>query len=196
MTLAGKKLSFEEYLALSDTGLEGPAELIDGELVLLPPEAGFNLDIATFLQITLIKLGIPFQLIHAGRCEVQTPVLEPGDASNRFPDLIVLWPDHIPLTRNRMTITLEMLPPRWVMEVVSPGKTNHSRDYIRKRNQYAAVGIPEYMIVDPEEQVVRVLRLAGETYQEVGCYRGEAIAHSPEFPELSLTTAQILSAGA
>lgn len=32
-----KKLSFEDYLALEDTGYEGCVELTDGELVELPP---------------------------------------------------------------------------------------------------------------------------------------------------------------
>jgi Uma2 family endonuclease len=99
-----------------------------------------------------------------------------------------------------MTITLEMPPPLWVMEVVSPGKTNRDRDYIRKRAQYAAVGIPEYVIVDPEEQVVLVLRLEqGEReqgeYIEAGRYTGDRPLQSPTFPALNLTAAQILSAG-
>lgn len=71
MTTTGK-LTFADYLALPETGLEGRAELIDGVLVELPPESGLNLDIAAFLQLALIQTGIPFQLVQVGRCEVQT----------------------------------------------------------------------------------------------------------------------------
>lgn len=52
-----------------------------------------------------------------------------------------------------MTITLKM-PPQFVLEVVSPEQMNCQRDYVRKRAQYAAVGIPEYVIVDSEERTV------------------------------------------
>ena len=46
-------------------------------------------------------------------------------------------------------ITLDMAPPRLVVEVVSPGQENHRRDYREKRNQYEWRGIPEYWICRP-----------------------------------------------
>jgi Uma2 family endonuclease len=52
-----------------------------------------------------------------------------------------------------------MPPPRLVVEVVSPGKTNIDRDYRYKRSQYQARGIAEYWIVDPITQRVTVLTL-------------------------------------
>ncbi|MFQ3618233.1 MAG: Uma2 family endonuclease, partial [Cyanobacteriota bacterium] len=66
---------------------------------------------------------------------------------------------------------------------------------IRKRAQYAAVGIPEYVIVDPEEQAVRVLRLEHGEYVELGRYVEEMRVAFPTFPALDLTAAQILNAG-
>jgi Uma2 family endonuclease len=56
--------------------------------------------------------------------------LQPGDAANRFPDLVVLQTAHLELTRRRLTITLNMPPPRLIVEIVSPGKSNRERDYI------------------------------------------------------------------
>ena len=44
-----KKLSFEDYLALDDSGLECHAELINGELLEVPPEAGLNSSIVMFV---------------------------------------------------------------------------------------------------------------------------------------------------
>jgi hypothetical protein len=41
--------------------------------------------------------------------------------------------------------------------VVSPGKENEDRDYRYKRSEYAARGIAEYWIVDPERDRVAVL---------------------------------------
>ncbi|MBF2085083.1 MAG: Uma2 family endonuclease [Thermoleptolyngbya sp. C42_A2020_037] len=190
-----QKLTFADYLALEDTGIEGRAELIEGELIALPPESRINTEIATFVFSSLLAIAIPHYLLKLYSCEVQTPVLEPRDAANRYPDLVLIREEHRALCDRRMTITLEMPPPLWVMEVVSPGKTNRDRDYIRKRAQYAAVGIPEYVIVDPEEQAVLVLRLEQGEYIEAGRYTGECPLQSPTFPVLNLTAAQILSAG-
>lgn len=187
------KLSFEDYLALEDTGYEGCVELVDGELVELPPESGINTEIAAIWFAALLSIGVSVLHLKMGNCEIQTPVLAPGDAANRFPDLVVIREEHRSLTQHRMTITLEMPPPRFVLEVLSPGQTNHNRDYVRKRAQYAAVGIPEYMIVDPEERAITVLALEQGNYREVGCYRGDQRIISPTFPDLSLTANQIFT---
>jgi Uma2 family endonuclease len=186
-----KKISLKDYLALEDTGLERPAEWIDGELIDLPPESGLNTEIAALWFAALLASGVSPLHLKLGNCEVQTPVLARGDAANRFPDLVVIREEHRSLTQHRMTITLEMPPPRFVLEVVSPGQANRDRDYVRKRAQYAAVGIPEYVIVDPETQTVTVLVLEQGNYQEAGCYQGEQRVLSPTFPDLNLTADQI-----
>ena len=188
-----KKLTFDEYLSYSDN-TDKRYELIDGELIALPPESEPNNFIANYLFFYLASSGlVPLRLIKTHNCEVQVAVLRSGDAANRYPDLIILEPEHIPLTANRLTITFDMLPPRLVVEVVSPGRVGRERDYERKRAQYAARGIAEYWVIDPIEQVVTVLRLEEGQYVEVGVFRdGEAIV-SPMFPQLSLTVQQIWS---
>jgi Uma2 family endonuclease len=191
MTQAKPKFAtFAEYLSYSSE-LEGQFQLIDGELVELPPESRFNSTIAVHILLALIKAGISVDLIHPGKCEVQVSVLRKGDAANRFPDLVVLRPEHLELTQRRLTITLEMPPPRLVVEVVSPGTTNRDRDYINKRAQYGAIGVDEYWIVDPNAQKVLVLELAGEEYREVGQFGGDDRILSITFPELTLTAQQI-----
>ncbi len=188
-----KKLTFDEYLNYSDN-TDNRYELIDGELIALLPESEPNNFIANYLFFYLASSGIvPLRLIKTHNCEVQVAVLRSGDAANRYPDLIILEPEHIPLTANRLTITFDMLPPRLAVEVVSPGRVGSDRDYARKRAQYAARGIVEYWIIDPIEQVVTVLRLEDGQYVEVGVFQhGEAII-SPMFPQLSLTVQQIFN---
>lgn len=48
-----------------------------------------------------------------------------------------------------------------VMEVVSGGPQDRKRDLVIKRAEYAAAGIPEYWIVDPESRRITVLTLVG-----------------------------------
>jgi Uma2 family endonuclease len=188
-----KKLTFNEYFNYSDN-TDNRYELIDGELIALPPESEPNNFIANYLFFYLASSGlVPLRLIKTHNCEVQVAVLRSGDATNRYPDLIILEPEHIPLTVNRLTITFDMLPPRLVVEVVSPGRVGSDRDYERKRAQYAARGIAEYWAIDPIEQVVTVLRLQDGQYVEVGVFRDGGAIVSPMFPQLSLRVQQILS---
>ncbi len=192
MTQAQKqKLTFEEYLTYEDD-TDNRYELIDGELVTLPPESEPNNAIVSYLFLVLVNSGIPWRCIKTHMCEIQVPILREGDAANRYPDLVVLRPEHILLTANRLTITLDMPPPQLVVEVVSPGRIGRDRDYISKRTQYAARSIPEYWIVDPQEQMIAVLRLESGEYVEVGMFQGEQALVSPTFPQLNLTAQQVL----
>ncbi len=113
--------SFEEYLFYSDAvPMDGHYELVDGVLAQWPPESEPNNWIADNLQFLLAIANIlPRRLIKTHSCEVQVPVLQPKDAANRYPDLVVLRPEHLELTQRRLTITLDMPPPRLIVEVVS-----------------------------------------------------------------------------
>ncbi|HIK56095.1 MAG TPA: Uma2 family endonuclease [Synechococcales cyanobacterium M55_K2018_004] len=194
MTQAKVKFTtFEEYLSYSDeTPMEGRYELIDGELVELPPESELNNWLALNLRDYLIQV-VRRRLVRIHACEVQVPVLHPGDPANRFPDLVVLRPEHLELTQRRLTITLDMPPPRLIAEVVSPGKANRDRDYLHKRAQYAAIGVTEYWLIDPVAQTVMVLTLEGDAYREVGVFGNQEAIVSIEFPDLTLTAGQILA---
>jgi Uma2 family endonuclease len=194
MTQAKVKFTtFEDYLSYSnEMDMEGRYELIDGELVELPPESEPNSWIGRALFLIFATSGIisPRLVVILG-CEIQVPVLQPKDPANRFPDLVVLRPEHLQLTQRRLTITLDMPPPRLIIEVVSPGKANRDRDYLHKRAQYAAIGVPEYWLIDPVAQTVMVLSLEGGIYREIGVFgKQEAIA-SVEFAGLELTVGQI-----
>jgi Uma2 family endonuclease len=198
MRPAAKNLTFEDYVKLDAAdwlrlGLpEGRCEYVEGELVELPPESGPNDAIPNYLLVVLVNAGIPLQWIRPGTCEIAVPQLAPKDPRTRIPDLVILQPEHIPLTATKLFITLEMPPPAIVAEAVSPGKGNRERDYHRKRAQYAARGIPEYWLFDREEQQVSVLQLQGQHYREGGVFRGSDRLISPTFPDLVLTAEQLL----
>lgn len=185
--------SFEEYLAVDPENLpEGRYEYVDGDLVELMPEGEENDGIANYLFYLLVQANItPPKLIRPGRCEVEVP----GKPRTRFPDLVILDPAHPDLTKRRLTITQAMPAPRLVAEVVSPGKKNRDRDYIAKRKQYAACGIPEYWLIDPEMQAITVLALVEQQYVEHGVFKGETRLHSALFGLLPLTATQVLKAG-
>ncbi|AUB36325.1 Endonuclease, Uma2 family [Nostoc flagelliforme CCNUN1] len=99
-------------------------------------------------------------------------------ATTRIPDLVVLTNELATALESatRSTITLDMPPPALVVEVVSPGKANEDRDYRYKRSEYAARGIAEYWIVDPQINAVTVLILIDGFYEETRFAGNSAIA--------------------
>ena len=197
MTQAAKRLTFEEYLNLEaeDDLPEGLAEFVDGELRELPPESGLNDAFANYLFFILVNAGLPLNLVRPGKCEIEVPVLQRKDPRTRFPDLVVLRPEHLPLIEKRLTIRVETSPPQFVADVVSPGDRNRKRDYERKREQYQARGIPEYWLIDPAQRAVTVLELQSGRYQQIGLFLGEQMIQSSLLNRLNfaLTAEQIFT---
>lgn len=118
---------------------------------------------------------------------------------NRVPDVVVLRPEHIEilLETKKSTLLLGMPAPAFVAEVVSPGSENsdnYRRDYEWQRQQYEALEIPEYWIIDRHRQQVKVLTLKDGLYSEL-VYRGDALVQSDAFPQLTLSAAKVLAGG-
>jgi Uma2 family endonuclease len=117
-----------------------------------------------------------------------------GEPKNRYPDLTILREEHIQQLSKRNTIRLTMAPPLVVMEIVSPGEIQRDRDYIAKRIQYQDCCIPEYWIVDPQNQTILILELVGNSYITFGEFKEDDLLRSPTFGQLELRIIDILSA--
>lgn len=190
MTTISKRLTLEEYLNYDD-GTDIQYELVAGELIAMPPESPKNVQIALFVLSQLLKF-VPINRL-SNKAEI---VVSGSRATTRVPDLVVLTDELAATLQNatRSTITLDMPPPALVVEVVSPGKVNEDRDYRYKRSEYAARGIAEYWIVNPQTNKVSVLTLVEGFYEEM-IFEGSTEIASSTFPDLQLTAQQILTAG-
>lgn len=190
MTIASGKMAFDEYLTYDD-GSDTRYELVNGELVPMPPESRLNARIAMFLVLEFAKL-VSFRLI----CCKDTELEVSGKfASARLPDVMVLTEELDKILGDaRSTITRDMPPPMLVVEVVSPGKENEDRDYRYKRSEYAARGVNEYWIIDPQRQQVTILSLVDGLYEEQ-VFQGNTPIVSLILPKLKLTTEQLMNAG-
>ncbi len=86
----------------------------------------------------------------------------------REPDLVLLLDVNDPRNQNAFWLGADL-----VVEIVSPDDVE--RDTVIKRADYAEAGIPEYWIVNPEEQTITVLKLEVGAYVAHGVFgRGEA----------------------
>lgn len=194
MVTTTKKLTFAEYLKYND-GTDTKYELVNGELIPMSLGTGKHGAITKFLErnfddeIGRIGINWTAQKFAVG---VRSPRGGRWDTS-RIPDITVLTIEQWESLANReAVIELDEPPPILVVEVVSESTT--STDYRAKRSEYAVLGISEYWIVDPIDEVVIVCSLIEGFYDAVS-FRGEERIISPNFPELNLSAEQVLQAG-
>lgn len=189
-------LTFEEFV--TQFGDDCQYELIDGELIAMEP-TGPHEQVAGFvnlqLNLAIAQLNQPYFI--PMRCLIK-PL---GPTSAFKPDMIVLDRPALaaePLWRREPIVTLGASV-KLVVEVVS---TNWQNDYARKLDDYQALGISEYWIVDylglggtffigsPKQPTITVCTLQGDRY-EMQKFRGEDSLISLIFPELRLTAQQV-----
>jgi Uma2 family endonuclease len=190
-TATDRPMTLEEYLNYDD-GTETRYELVAGVPVEMPTESNLNNLIALFLLTQFLRF-VAFQQL----CHKDTEIVVTGArATARLPDLMVLTEAGAAALKGakRNLITADMPPPALVVEVVSPGTASSERDYRYKRSEYAARGIGEYWIVDPQQSQITVLTLVAGWY-EAAVFQGEAPLVSTTLPDLELTASQVLQAG-
>lgn len=188
-----RRMSLAEFLSYDD-GTDQRYELVNGVLVEMGAESRANIKIALFLIQAFL------QIVGYDRLGIKEKV----EVSSRFvtardPDLIVHSEASAAAVAGRSEACLKLYDPNplLVVEVVSPGderSDNYQRDYVQKPKEYAARGVAEYWIVDPERAVIRVGCLAGDAY-EYSDFRGEDVITSPAFPDWTLAAVAILAAG-
>jgi Uma2 family endonuclease len=180
-------LTFEDYLR-HDDGTDSRCELVNGVLVEMPPESEENNDIARKLLFELAK-HMPIVLLAHKDTEIE---VTGRLATSRIPDLLV----HTEASKaaiagtTRATITRDMPPPALVVEVVSPGQVNRERDYRYKHTEYAARGIAEYWIVDPETRQVTLCLWVNGQYED-RVYSEAEVLQSTVVPGFGLTVVEI-----
>jgi Uma2 family endonuclease len=107
----------------------------------------------------------------------------------REPDLLLVRDRADPRNQDEFWLGADL-----TLEVVSPD--DPGRDIVTKRADYAEAGIPEYWIVNPLDETITVLTLAGEAYVEHGVFARGAAATSPLLADLSVDVAAVFDAGA
>lgn len=184
-------LTFEEYLR-HDAGTDTRHELVNGVLLEMPPESEENNDIARTLLFEFAK-HLPIALLAYKDTEIEVTGRR---ATCRIPDLLVHTEESKGAIAGaaRATLTRDMPPPALVVEVVSPGRENRDRDYRHKHTEYAARGIAEYWIVDPETQQITLCRWVNGLYEDA-VYSGTEAIQSTIVPAFALTPAELFAKG-
>lgn len=114
------------------------------------------------------------------------------DKERYYPEISVMDMQSL-FNLDRKNTILGQRPLCLAVEVVKPGRINRQRDYSLKRADYESLEIPEYWIVDPQENQIIIHQLVNSFYRSRQYKAAERIM-SPTFPAIALTPAQILSA--
>jgi Uma2 family endonuclease len=180
-----KRFTFEEYCTYDDGTGNHRYELVNGRLELMNPPTFRHLLIADSLRDTLKaeikRLDLPW--ICLSEAGIRT-----GWRTSRLADVLVLEAEQVRECLDESAIC--QIPPILAIEIVSPDSIK--RDYRYKRSEYAALGVPEYWIIDPLKCQITILILDEGLYEET-IYTSEQKIVSSSFSEISLSVQEILS---
>ncbi|MCI0682838.1 MAG: Uma2 family endonuclease [Gemmataceae bacterium] len=181
----------DEYLSLEDHyGAHIRVELSEGRLEVLPMPTEPHQLILAFLWKYLerfVELHAPGVVLFSGtrvRLRLRTEV------KFREPDVVYMSAKHASRRHKEFWDGADL-----VMEVVSGDAKDRIRDWKTKPVEYAAAGIPEYWIVDPEKKVIRVLTLKGRSYRRHGDFKPGSRATSVLLPGFAVAVDEVLAAG-
>ena len=173
--------SVRDYLAL-DRGLL--VEYTDGFVRVLPMPTPLHQWIVRFIFEALHRYVSENKL---GEVLFAPLPVELTPTKYREPDVVFLRPERL------VSMKLQPKGADLVVEVVSEGKDSRERDYINKRVEYAAAGIAEYWIVDPEQQTITVLTLDGDSYREHGLFGRTDVVTSVLLEEFSVAADDVFA---
>jgi Uma2 family endonuclease len=174
--------SEEAYLWLTDhtTRL---IECTDGYLEILPRPT----DKHQTMLLLLYEFLVAFLRPRGGKVLVAPLRLRIRDRKYREPDILLVGSARDPRRQNRFWLGADL-----VVEIVSPEKPE--RDLVEKRGDYAEAQVPEYWIVNPQNETITVLRLEGAAYTEYGVFGRGAVATSVLFEGFGVSVAEVFDA--
>jgi Uma2 family endonuclease len=196
LDVLARSLTFDQFINFDDGNELNEYELVDGRLILMPEPDDLHEEILEFisfifeLQYRRLKLNYSVRKRNA---------LMLDDFRGRRPDIAVI---ERAATRKEDRKPGIRTKPLMIVEIASG---NWSNDLIDKQEEFEALGVLEYWIVDYKGQIpakycqrgkckkVIVLTLENKVYQKAEYIEGEVIP-CITFPNLKITVDQVLAA--
>jgi Uma2 family endonuclease len=174
--------SEDDYLWLTDH-TNRLVEYTDGYIEILPMPTTRHQAILRFLFLAFHAVVDP-----VGGTVFFAPLrLRVAEGRFREPDLLLLKDKHDSRYQERFWTGADL-----TLEVVS--KKKQFRDLIDKRDEYAAAGVPEYWMVNPQKNTITVLRLENSAYVEHGVFRRGDTATSVILPGFGVSVDAVFDA--
>jgi Uma2 family endonuclease len=174
--------SEEEYLALPGNRL---IEFSNGVLEVLPLPTMSHQQLLLYMYSALFAYVSKHDL---GKVLVAALPVRLWSGKFREPDLVFLLRKHFRRMGEQFWDGADL-----VMEVVSRNPEGRHRDLKTKRREYARARIPEYWIIDPQQETITVLRLSGSRYIVQGYFERGSEASSHLLPGFSVSVATVFA---
>lgn len=178
------RITVDVYERMAHSGMlpERGFELIDGLVVEMAPKSDRHRYAATCLNAL-------FGDQRRGRY-----VVDAGSLSLRLGPHDELEPD-IALVRTSRSYTVERSRPDEIALIVEVAATSLAIDLGEKRIKYAGAGIPEYWVVDLQEDVIHLFRnLRDSAYADRRVAKAGDTISPVEFADVSIDVAEVLGA--
>lgn len=159
-------------------GEDDPRELLDGYLVEIEVPTRTHERIVAVLIALLTSWGWSR---NAGEVLASGYKIRIDDRRGTMPDVQFYRKGNIPRGQER---GLEQGRPDLVVEVISP--SSRSKDSVRKLHDYAAIGVPEFWLLDPEARTLERLVLRDGVYSIVEALEGEVPFRPDSFEGLEI----------
>ena len=176
--------TWEDFIELDE---DDPRELLDGYLVEIEVPTWTHEEIVAALIGSLQPWA---RSRNAGRVLASGYKVRIGDRRGTMPDVQFFRSENVPTGQDQ---GLERGHPDLVVEIISP--SSRSKDSVRKLYDYAAIGVPEYWMIDPEARTLERLVLRDGTYSIVEAIEGNAIFRPEGFDGLEIDLGRLWSAG-
>lgn len=171
------KLTYDDYAAAPSDGRI--YQIVDGEVIVTPAPSPLHQRASRRLQRQLEQYFEPLG----------------GEVFNAPIDLIlsnhdVTQPDLVVVT-DRASVTKRGIeaPPALVVEVLSPSTEHYDRQLKAKR--FAALGVPNFWVLDPEAQRLECFRNRSGEYVVTSVAEGATTMASSDFEGLSIDLASL-----
>lgn len=166
---------------LIELGEDDPRELLDGHLVEIEVPTRTHERIVALLIALLTQWGWSR---NAGEVLASGYKIRIDDRRGTMPDVQFYRRGNLPRGQEK---GLEQGRPDLVVEVISP--SSRSKDSVQKLHGdlgVAAIGVPEFWLIDPEARTLERLILRDGLYSIVEALEGDAVFHPESFEGLEI----------
>lgn len=185
-TVARRGVSWQEYIDLLDQPGYRTAELIDGELVVVTPTA---LHQQVVLRLSFFLMAWTRAATDRGEVSFELSV-RVGERRGYLPDLMWYAPEQCARPGQRPAFDG---PPALVVEVLSP--STRRLDAIRKRADYARIGVRELWLIDcevPEALIARPAEPGADAFLDEVYLDGDGELASSLLPEFAVRVGDLI----
>ena len=182
---AGMRLSVAEFMDLPDADDKRKMELDDGELYIMPRPRPEH----QFMQGELLRhfadyrdrfVASPIEVYH----DIILSLFPERPQLLVSPDLIVIRHGGPAIVTSSMVVGV----PDIIVEILS---SDRARDLVRKRQLYAAAGVPEYWLFDLRPDTVAQLELNNGAYTQRALLTADDTLTTPLLPGLAIPLSAI-----